>query len=508
MKYIFTIGLLLSLVCCFVVSDVSAHDPHEHSMVDIRNAAKEQKRLNDLVVEYIIERNRYISLVNDMKVIGGGKVGSMQTILISSLSSAMKTTLANAAGLTVRAYISANGTSSLADAIDSAISSANTYHGMATYLYSNPTRLDGYDAANSALEANMDGREATDHHNAYHTSLTENPPNRPTDPGDLDLPWFECPGTCTQEYPTVSEAINAHYEKCDDTAEGNTEPVSSNLSHTRQREILSNRDVKEGCGVAWYSCDSDHLTNEAYHRIRTCVKDHTNSNGVTAPCGVDYRNCLFFERDHNENDIWTFKSAHSDVAESNSPVASPTPTPTDGTPNCPDCTTHCSSPCLCTNSGTCNGSMSYHACGQHETSVSGDHSNGTYTCSIHSGYKCQESHDHKTYISSCTQTDSNGNTCTNSSGYYECSQHSHTYPPSLVACGGAAWTGCTTSVSSRTEHKVESCSNCGNHYWTCMSGAVDRHTNVLTCKRSGCRMSLTRCQNGPEACTNERYHWF
>ena len=31
--------------------------------------------------------------------------------------------------------------------------------------------------------------------------------------------------------------------------------------------------------------------------------------------------------------------------------------PTDDTPDCPDCTSHCSSPCSCSNSGTCNGSV-------------------------------------------------------------------------------------------------------------------------------------------------------
>ena len=31
--------------------------------------------------------------------------------------------------------------------------------------------------------------------------------------------------------------------------------------------------------------------------------------------------------------------------------------PTDNTPNCQDCTSHCSSPCSCTNSGTCDGTV-------------------------------------------------------------------------------------------------------------------------------------------------------
>ena len=186
--------------------------------------------------------------------------------------------------------------------------------------------------------------------------------------------------------------------------------------------------------------------------------------------------------------------------------------PSDGTPNCPDCTSDCSSPCGCMNSGTCGGSVVYHACGEHLTSVSGDHSWGAYTCgdATHVGYRCQESSDHKTYIASCTSTDSNGNTCTNSSGLYECQPHTHTYPSTLVACGGASYTGCS-GASSRTAHHVPLCSNgCGNGYWTCDPNA-SRHTEVKRCKRSGCGASLTKCQNGPKACVRagkpSNWHW-
>ena len=176
--------------------------------------------------------------------------------------------------------------------------------------------------------------------------------------------------------------------------------------------------------------------------------------------------------------------------------------PTDNTPNCPDCASHCSPSCSCTNSGTCNGSAStpstptYHACGEHEMTVSGDHSNGTYTCGSHSGYACQESNDHETSISSCSSTNSDGNTCTNSSGYYECSPHTHTYPPSLVACGARSWTGCTAAVSSRTEHKVSSCSTCGNRYWTC-SAYASNHTGTKTCRYSECRQTWQKCGRAP-----------
>ena len=56
MKYIMTIGLLLSFVCCFVVLDVAAHDPDAHAMADIRNAEKEQDRLQGIINELISGR--------------------------------------------------------------------------------------------------------------------------------------------------------------------------------------------------------------------------------------------------------------------------------------------------------------------------------------------------------------------------------------------------------------------------------------------------------------------
>ncbi len=153
---------------------------------------------------------------------------------------------------------------------------------------------------------------------------------------------------------------------------------------------------------------------------------------------------------YNYSDSSTYQVSHTVSVSGSSYTAS------DDTPNCSDCTSHCSSPCSCSNSGTCNGSV---------------------------------------YTPPSTPSTPPTPPPTPST-------------PVIVACGGAAWTGCTDPVSSRTEHKVSSCSNCGNYYWTCMSGAVERHTEVKTCKRTGCGASLTRCQNGPKACSiNGGYHW-
>ena len=174
---------------------------------------------------------------------------------------------------------------------------------------------------------------------------------------------------------------------------------------------------------------------------------------------------------------------------------------------------------------------SYHACGEHETSVSGDHSWGTAPCgdATHTGYLCQiNASDHEwvyetcsslhahyecdgtdhSLQASCSSTDSNGNSCT-VTNFYACVSHTHSYPPSLVACGGASYTGCS-GASSRKEHQVPSCGNCSNGYWTCSEDA-HLHTDEKTCKRSGCGVTVTPCQNGPSACVRpghpDNWHW-
>ncbi len=297
-------------------------------------------------------------------------------------------------------------------------------------------------------------------------------------PPDLntDMPKFRCPGGgCNITYKYPSSARTAHYAKCGTK----DDPYNKYL---------------RGCYKVFYTCNT---TERARHQPNNCgLEKWVRKNGVWSKtaCTSDYRNCTQNMQRH-ATVLGTNQISMCRPAESSSPVASPTPTPTpaDGTPNCPDCTTHCSPPCSCTNSGTCNGTVSYHACGQHETSVSGDHSNGTYTCGIHSGYKCQESHDHKTYISSCTSTDSNGNSCTNTGGYYECQPHTHSYP-TLVEC---AHDNCTEMVSSRTSHRTQ-CGSGQHYYWPgCPNNtnwwSQDSTHALKSCRRNGCSNTWRRC---------------
>ena len=100
---------------------------------------------------------------------------------------------------------------------------------------------------------------------------------------------------------------------------------------------------------------------------------------------------------YNYSDSSIYQSSHTVSVSGSSSVSS------DAMPNCQDCTSHCSSPCSCSNSGTCNGTVS---------------------------------------------TPSTPST------------------PQIVKCAAASYTGCS-GASSRTAHKVDSCGNCSKAYWTC-----------------------------------------
>jgi len=78
---------------------------------------------------------------------------------------------------------------------------------------------------------------------------------------------------------------------------------------------------------------------------------------------------------------------------------------------------------------------------------------------------------------------------------------------SSVTCGAAGWTGCDSSgITHPNDHKVDSCSNCGNHYWTCGSGA-SWHTESITCQRPDCGATFTGCTNYAGACSSPNFLW-
>ena len=206
MRLFFVLLLIFAVTCVFfhqdVFADGSLSDTGHKSLIalwgDYNNADKEQERHQGRIRTFVSERNRYISLANDLKGRGSGSLGSLQTIMISSLSSATQTTLANTVGLTLRAFLSAYGSSSLASAVDSAISTASSYHSSAESAYNNTNRTPEYNSANSAIEAWYENGRAADHYNDHVSPggyLIATP--APEGPTDINFPKFECPGPCT-----------------------------------------------------------------------------------------------------------------------------------------------------------------------------------------------------------------------------------------------------------------------------------------------------------------------
>ena len=168
--------------------------------------------------------------------------------------------------------------------------------------------------------------------------------------------------------------------------------------------------------------------------------------------------------------------------------------------------------CPTENGKVCLSAGSYYACSHEHTypadqkqacghtydpnsSSAHEHRHKTYQCDIHAGYACQESSDHKTHISSCSET-KNGQTCNNSWGYYECSPHTHNYPsaPSpptpTTLCPANGWTNC----GSTTSHAKE-CGR-GDTYYTCNPSAVASHGDK-SCRRAGCSNNWSNCQSAP-----------
>ena len=110
---------------------------------------------------------------------------------------------------------------------------------------------------------------------------------------------------------------------------------------------------KGSCGDWYWTCEGIERGGTARHKPRTCKKqalgwDSATSSFKTVTCNIKYRNC-----DNPGGRCFSGvvgvvdTGKHNDTPPSSSPVVSPTPTPTDGTPNCPDCTAHCLSPCSC-----------------------------------------------------------------------------------------------------------------------------------------------------------------
>jgi len=275
---------------------------------------------------------------------------------------------------------------------------------------------------------------------------------------ETPTPLYFCYGSCDQLFETASAAQVSHQVYCPEKhgSSGTTGVTFYACSGSCGRSAehwrvcggtcgnkYAPKRINRGQGNYSYVADSPH-----YVKCEKKVYDFWNPN---ATCGEEYYTCQY-STCPKSNTHWS---------------GSTPPQPTDNTPNCQDCTSHCSSPCSCTNSGTCNGTVV-------------DNTPNCSGCTSHCSSPC-----------SC----SDSGTC-NGTVAAPPPPPPEPEPPTLVACGARGWTGCTTLVSSRTEHKVESCSSCGKTYWTC-SQYASNHTSEKECRYTECGNTWKKCGRAP-----------
>ena len=254
---------------------------------------------------------------------------------------------------------------------------------------------------------------------------------------DLIKPHVEslyvCQGRCYKVFETLPLAMYSHSETCSEK-HGSSGSSRSYWSCEYNVCPVGNLHWKvcraSACSVLFPPPEHEHEYDYYDHKVKgqESVYDFWNPNAI---CGEEYYTC-----------------EHPTCPKSNthwSGSGSTPPPPTDNTPNCPDCTSDCSSPCGCTNSGTCGG----------------------------------------TVTGSQPPSDSN--------------------PPSTVSCGRSA---CTESVSSSKQHKSDPCA-AGHTYWTCnptvnVTNWLNKH-RVRTCRYSECGRNWQQCVTGTTPICNKPY---
>ena len=346
---------------------------------------------------------------------------------------------------------------------------------------------------------------------------TSQPADKINEPNYADIPtiYLSCLGGCGHTYSSKSTgmgnladaALQGHAVYCD------VEPHKRNKNWYWgcQYSSCPASDDHEvacvgGCGQVaapewgWSISTNGYLTDvrsspnpsKTFVSISSHKKkclENAKTLDITYTCGFYYYQC---------NSSNTCPNSGSHVSSSSSGITSP---PSSSTPP---------------------PSLSYHACGDHETSVSGDHS----------------------LQASCSSTDSNGNSCTVTS-FYACDNHSHVYPVPTVVCPAHSWTSCGGTVSHATTcgsghtyytcnpeavsahighiavvcpaHSWTSCGGMVSHattcgsghtYYTCNPSAVSWHTADRTCSRTGCNATYTDCSRGSDTkhCLG-KYKW-
>ncbi|MDE0313862.1 MAG: hypothetical protein OXM61_03090 [Candidatus Poribacteria bacterium] len=291
---------------------------------------------------------------------------------------------------------------------------------------------------------------------------------------------YECDGPCTNAFNSPYKAFDSHREKCG-TAENvekaaqsraneETTPYANWFPERFIPGILESRGVLEGCGRHYYNCPDFPDTE---HQVFSCNKTKTNEYGTSVRCGTQFRPCMGHKEDHDLSDWISWKSKHSTTADSSDDDDS-TEQDTEGLQT----------------EQTQTSTPSYHACGVHETSVSGDHS--AAGCGVSGHYVCDGS-DHSLQAS-CTTTNASGQSCTASS-FYACQTHTHQYP-TTATCSQCNKVYTPSSYSSNRWHKARTCTKqkwlqvdgrwvkvrCTNTFYKCTNGNWQCATGEMWCR--------------------------
>ena len=306
-KSIFTIGMFVTCLSIFFFSAVSS-DANPDQLVT--NALDDLKYMSIAVIKQRQKVNAAWPLVDILsskwsEVSDANRYNTTTNYVVDLLGSGFWAIAAGLAGNTDEAFRSYYANVSLMDLYSSKLNdvSSNIDQFYATVML--------YNSAHTTAVNTVEHHETSQHTSP--SNVNHLVPMWSEETCRDNLPSFLCRGnSCDDSFPTPSDAYNTHQEIC----------VSD--------------------GIKYYTCDE---VGNAKHKKRTCVKDYTNPNGVTSPCGVSYRNCANSGRDHNESNWWfPFKSKHSDSSDDDS-ASNP---PTDNTPDCSYCTDGCSS---CPNTG-------------------------------------------------------------------------------------------------------------------------------------------------------------
>ena len=141
---------------------------------------------------------------------------------------------------------------------------------------------------------------------------------------------------------------------------------------------------------------------------------------------------------------------------------------------------------------TCTKTSGYYACKPHE------HTYPTVVrseaCNVHTSGTNGSHH----WIASCAVT-SRGQTCTNTSGYYACTPHTHTYPSPPPPCG------VHTSGTNGSHHWIATCAVNNRHGQTCNNASgyyactPHKHTYLTVVRYEACNVHTSG--------TNGSHHW-